>query len=238
MDGPPTYLELSEGLERDIGSLSPGSRVPSEAELAATHGVNRLTARAALQELERRFLVVREQGRGTFVAERIEYRLGADRTSSFSDAMYAVGARPSTRIESMRTREPSARVREELELPAGTKVVQVGRRRYVNGSLAGWSESQLAADLVPDLRARLHDDDSMEKLLADVYELAPARAWTRAELEVAPAEIGEHMGLPGRPLALYLQGRTDSTSRGRPIELTTSWLRADRFRLVFEMKGA
>jgi GntR family transcriptional regulator len=238
MGGPPTYLELSEGLEREIGSLSPGSRVPSEAELAATHGVNRLTARAALQELERRFLVVREQGRGTFVAERIEYRIAAERSSSFSDAMYDVGARPSTRIDSMRVREPSARIRKELELPAGTKVVQVGRRRYVNGSVAGWSESQVAADLVPDLRARLHDDESMQGLLADFYELSPVRAWTRAELEVAPTEIGERMGLPGRPLALYIQGRTDSTSRGRPIELTTSWLRADRFRLVFEMKGA
>jgi DNA-binding GntR family transcriptional regulator len=72
----PAYLALADRLEADLAGLSPGARVSSEHELAARHQVSRLTARAALQELERRYVVERTQGLGTFVARRITYRIG------------------------------------------------------------------------------------------------------------------------------------------------------------------
>ncbi|MBV2365722.1 GntR family transcriptional regulator [Streptomonospora nanhaiensis] len=50
------------------GEWPPGTRVPTEAELARTHGVSRVTVQRAVQELVRRGLVVRYRRRGTFVA--------------------------------------------------------------------------------------------------------------------------------------------------------------------------
>ena len=65
----PLYCQIKASLERDIGSgkLSPGAKMPSELELAATHKVSRTTARQALQKLCEAGLVVRFQGKGTFV---------------------------------------------------------------------------------------------------------------------------------------------------------------------------
>ncbi len=55
-------------------------RLPSEADLARTHSVSRITAKAAIQQLEREGLVYRIQGKGTFIAnitqadiDRVEY---------------------------------------------------------------------------------------------------------------------------------------------------------------------
>jgi DNA-binding LacI/PurR family transcriptional regulator len=50
------------------GALRSGDRVPSEKELARTHGVSRITSVRALQDLERAGIVERIRGKGTFVA--------------------------------------------------------------------------------------------------------------------------------------------------------------------------
>jgi GntR family transcriptional regulator len=52
------------------GDLPPGSRLPSELELAQIYGVARVTLRRAVAELRKDGLVVVVHGRGTFVRER------------------------------------------------------------------------------------------------------------------------------------------------------------------------
>src|SRR3546814_20189690 len=57
--------------------FAPGQRLPTEAELAARFAVNRHTLRRGVASLEQEGLLRVEQGRGTFVQERVvDYRLG------------------------------------------------------------------------------------------------------------------------------------------------------------------
>ena len=50
------------------GALKPGDRLPTEQQLAATHGVSRTVVREAMHQLKSRSLVVARQGSGVFVA--------------------------------------------------------------------------------------------------------------------------------------------------------------------------
>ena len=61
---------VSEAIIRHIesGSLREGDRLPSEGELAASHGVSVGTVQKALVQLVHSGLITREQGRGTFVS--------------------------------------------------------------------------------------------------------------------------------------------------------------------------
>ena len=56
------------GGQIDSGSLRPGDRLPTEAQLAAAHGVSRTTVREAVHQLQSRQRVVSRQGSGVFVA--------------------------------------------------------------------------------------------------------------------------------------------------------------------------
>ncbi|MCP3418664.1 phosphonate metabolism transcriptional regulator PhnF [Bradyrhizobium brasilense] len=70
---------MVEAIRKDItsGTYKPGERLPTESELAATFGVHRNTVRRAFAVLKERDYVRIEQGRGTFVKERVvRYRLG------------------------------------------------------------------------------------------------------------------------------------------------------------------
>lgn len=66
------YREIAASLQAAIesGALGPGAPVPSEAELARSHGVTRTTARRALAQLEGQGQIVVAVGRGRFVRTR------------------------------------------------------------------------------------------------------------------------------------------------------------------------
>lgn len=72
----PKYEVLYRGLRSDIlkGRLRPGDLVPSQRKLARQKSVHVLTASRALDELARGGYVVREHGRGTFVAKPESFR--------------------------------------------------------------------------------------------------------------------------------------------------------------------
>ena len=70
----PLYLQIKALLERslDAGEWRPAEAIPSEAELAQRFGVAHGTVRKAIDALAAENLVVRRQGKGTFVATHTE----------------------------------------------------------------------------------------------------------------------------------------------------------------------
>jgi GntR family transcriptional regulator len=231
-------LRVADRLEREIAGHAAGTLLPSENELAKRFEMNRLTARAALEELERRYLVRRSQGRGTFVASRIDYVIGPHVPPSWSERLRHAGHHPRTQTDRLREKKPPEDVREALGLAAGAQAIFVARRRYVDDVLAAYAESWLAADLLPDFIARLPAEGSMHRAFDELYQLAPYSASTRAEFVVAPLAVARKLDDESRPMVVRLLGVTGSRTAQRPLQMTTSWLRADVFRVVFEMGKA
>src|SRR5262249_41329201 len=66
----PLYLQVRDALADLIsrGTWKPGSQIPGETELAGEAGVSSGTVRKALELMESQHLIVRRQGRGSFVA--------------------------------------------------------------------------------------------------------------------------------------------------------------------------
>lgn len=72
----PLYRQIRTLLLRGLqsGEWKPGEAIPSETELAARYRVSQGTVRKAIDELAAEHLLVRRQGRGTFVASHREVR--------------------------------------------------------------------------------------------------------------------------------------------------------------------
>ncbi|MEV0082303.1 GntR family transcriptional regulator [Saccharopolyspora sp. NPDC050642] len=64
------WQQVADDLVADIesGELAPGSKLPTELELAELYGVARVTVRRAVAELKERGVLAVVHGRGTFVA--------------------------------------------------------------------------------------------------------------------------------------------------------------------------
>ena len=66
------YREVEEDVRRFVQTLPVGSKIPSERNLAISHGCNFLTVRKALKGLVAEGTLVRRVGSGTFIARHIE----------------------------------------------------------------------------------------------------------------------------------------------------------------------
>ena len=67
----PLYLKIYQSLKQDIenGVYKPGDKIMTEAEMAKEYGVSLITVRKAVGSLMEKGLVVRKQGKGTFVTK-------------------------------------------------------------------------------------------------------------------------------------------------------------------------
>jgi len=213
----PTYLTVADQLEAALINQPAGTRVESEHELARRHGVNRLTAKAALDELEQRHLVRRRRGSGTYVMHRYDYMLGSGPSPSWSETVRAGGGTPRADVVDLRRRGDTVHLR---------------RLGYVNDDKALFKQSELAADLVPGLREALAEHGSLYDTLDRGYHLRPHRRVERAELIRPPAEVAERLELKRNTEVIAAVIRTHSDHVGREVERTRVWLRTDFFRLV------
>lgn len=238
MTAEPVYLQLATELEAQCQALPGGTRVDSEHQLAAKHGVSRITARGALQELERRHVVRRQRGSGTFVAQRLPYPIRPDMAPSWSGTVRAAGHDPSHRMVSARTERASAALARALLLPRGRSVVRIERLGFVDGEVAAHQRSWLPLTDVPDL-ADVLGTSSLTETLRRRYGIEPSRWWSRAELRTVPEEVAGPLDLPRRPMAWRLESVNNNVSAGsdgiRPIEYTIGWLRADSFHVRLEL---
>lgn len=233
-----TYQVLADELERAIAGMEPGAVVASEHDLIERHGVSRLTARAALQELEARWLVRRVRGAGTFVARRLDLRIGADVPHDTAELVRRSGGSTTCRLLGTRTRRPSAEVAAGLDLDADERVVTLTRAGRLDALDAWYDTTHLPAELVEGIAGRLGDGTVLARLLADEYGLRPAREWARAELVVAPADVASRLGLDQRRLVWRLDTCFADRSLGRPVLLAQAWLRPDVFRARLELGRA
>lgn len=126
----PLYQQIKglilQGLQ--AGEWKPGETIPSEMDLAARFRVSQGTVRKAVDELAAENLLVRRQGKGTFVTthteQHVQYRFL--RLVPDSQDPAAEGPAERTILECRRVRA-SAEVARLLALRAGDAVVQVRR---------------------------------------------------------------------------------------------------------------
>jgi len=70
-NGLPLYLQVKEKLLDDIKTnYKTGDIIPAEGKLEIQYKVSRITVRKAIEELERDGIVLKKQGRGTFIKEQ------------------------------------------------------------------------------------------------------------------------------------------------------------------------
>jgi len=129
----PLYQQIKTLITRGLqeGDWKPGEAIPSEMELAQRYRVSQGTVRKAIDELAADNLLVRRQGKGTFVAthaeEKIQFRFLRLKADDGSDPRMDRSI-----LECRRVRAP-ADVARALELRSGDAAVQIRRTLATEG---------------------------------------------------------------------------------------------------------
>lgn len=217
----PLYQQIKALLMRSLqaGEWRPGESIPSEVELAARYKVSQGTVRKAIDELATENLLVRRQGKGTFVATHAEQQTQYRFLRLMPDEEGAVGPVERKLLDCRRLRAP-ADVSRALELKAGDAVISVRRMLVFRGKpvvldeiwLPGAQFKGLTAERLSDYRGPMY------ALFETEFGVRMIRAEEKLKAVAADAGAAELLQVPeGFPL-LSVE-RLSLTYGDKPVEL-------------------
>jgi GntR family transcriptional regulator len=200
----PLYQQIKALITQSLasGEWRPGEPIPSELELASRYSVSQGTVRKAVSELAEERVLVRQQGRGTFVASH------AGESSQFPFLRITPDDEPlkelSAQLLSLERVRDSAAAR-LLGLNSASAIYVLVRLLKINGRSACYEEVRLPAARFKGLTGAVVEEH--ECMLYSMYEthfgVRMLHAEERVKAVLAPARVAAVLGHPaGAPLLL------------------------------------
>lgn len=230
----PLYQQVRETLLGRLidGTWPPGMLIPSEQQLARELGVSQGTTRKALDALTAEHLLVRAQGRGTFVAEHEDRRILFRFFRLTSDD--GERALPEGAVSSLKQGKAGAAAARALGLPPGSPVWTIERSRRLDGRPVIVETITLPAARFPGLDGLAPLPNNVYALYASRFGLTIARVTERLKAVAATKKDAERLDCaPGAPL-LGIE-RIAFALDGAPVELRLSRCLTDRLHYLSEL---
>lgn len=216
----PLYRQIRALILRSLkdGEWKPGDMIPSETELAVRFGVSQGTARRAIDELAAENVLVRRQGRGTFVASHLQ-RVNQFRFLKLRPDDGDLEALGGKVLECRRTR-PTAAMARQLRLRPGEAVILTRRVLRFGDKATVLDEIWLPAERFKGFSAE--GFESYQGLLYGYLEaefgVQMLRAEERLKAVLAQSEQAELLGVEvGTPLLQV--DRVSFTYEEQPVEV-------------------
>ena len=233
MNNRPLYKQIKDeivcGLVRK--EWQPGEMLPSEKQLAARFAVGVSTIRAALSELASAGVLLRAQGKGTFVSHH-NSRGNAYR---FFNVVRNTGEKEPFHREllSLRKERASVSVAARLQLTGGRRTSEIYRLRIrLNATYPAFACAQIVvpAHLFPGLDAKVVPDgpSSLYALYQARYGVNIVQVDESVYSVRAGTMVGRILGIdPSEPVLQV--DRVGFTFNAMPVELRTTWVHTERY---------
>ena len=224
----PLYRQIKDLLIRslDDGAWKPGQAIPSELELAERFGVSQGTVRRAVDELAAENLLVRRQGKGTFVATHGEPR----QQFRFLRLMPNQGepAQYESRASECRRSRAGGKAARVLDLRPGDQVIFIRRVLFFGGQPTVVEEITLPAGTFKGLTAAklAAHRGSIYHLYETEFGIRMIRADERLRAVAADAATGAALRLAKGAPVLSVE-RVAYTYGDRPVEYRHGLCRTD-----------
>jgi GntR family transcriptional regulator len=226
----PLYRQLAGHLENEIrsGRLKPGDRLESEARLTLRFQVSRITLRQAVAELVRKQLLVRKQGKGTFVtAPAVRHDLR--RSHGLLGSLFSQAPGASARLLRYEMQVPPAEIAASLGLGPNRPALRLDRLYLIDGRPVALAQAWLVAEVATLARAtaKLMSTEDMMRQVGIV--IAASEVTMRAE--AAGGAVGRALNISPRAPVLVLRRRA-GTDDGAVKEVGRVWFCSDAYEFV------
>lgn len=233
----PLYQEVKDrivvGLMR--GEWKPQEALPSEARLAERFGVSIPTLRAAISELVAAKVLMRKQGKGTFVASHNHHNVYQFFHMVPDDGPKAL---PRFTLLSFSKSVANADAIRDLNLQvnkSGARVFEFAGTLGINDDPVMLSQITVSANYFPSLSEKVinEEGDTIYGMYQSKYGVTLTRTVEKLRAVTANAYLVRHLGLKqGQPLLQIY--RIGYTFNNIPVELRTSYARTDRYHFLLK----
>jgi GntR family transcriptional regulator len=233
----PLHQQLYEILRRKIlqDEWQVGDMIPPEPELMERYDLSRITVRRGLNRLANEGLIYRQQGRGSFVAERT-LEQGLTRIVSFTEDMNQRSLIPRTEVLFSDLVPAPDDVAERLGLQPGVEMARLERLRIANDEPLSIEESFLAHSYCPGILDEDFADSSLRESLDANFGIRIVRAKQIIRAVRASTRQARLLAITARSPLLFVE-RVSYSQQNQPVEFLRIYYRGDRYSLFNELNG-
>lgn len=202
----PLYQQLAAYLEGEVrgGRLKSGDRIEAEDALSARFKVSRITVRQAVSALVKKDILVRKQGKGTFVTSPA-VRHDLRHLHGLVGTLFAQARDANTRLLRYELRVPPAEISQAMGLAAGETALFLSKIYLTDARPVAFAEDWLAPAVASISRAKaslISTEDMMRQV-----GIVVVRSDTSIRAKAAGATIARHLQISPRAPLLMLRRR-------------------------------
>ncbi len=231
----PLYKRVKKELREQIinGKYEPGEKLPTEDELEEIFCVSKITVRRAMSELEGESIIIRSQGKGTFVADNIpfkEYKVFTGDIQSINTFLkdFKVNVLGMKETSAEDTRLPK-NIKKFFNIKNKDKIGVIKLIRALEESPAFYSEIFLDKDLLRFFSIKNLTKQTPGKILKDTAKLSVGKGELTVEAIAADTFIAEILKCQADEPIILVQVVYWQSS-GNPLIMINSYIRADKFK--------
>lgn len=187
----PLYEQLKIAIKEKINQkiYRPGERMPSEAELEAEYQVSRITVRRAIKELCEEGILIRKQGKGTFVLDSANYRRLDRGAYGFHDFLEKNGKKVTVDILDKSIIHVKPSYARDLKIDPEDDVVYLRRIMYADEAPIMIDTSYLPVKRFPGIYDKLEGNVALFRLLRQEYGVEQEKYYKVLKVQKATKEM-------------------------------------------------
>ena len=168
----PLYQQLMDVIIENIknGTYKAGDKLPTETELEAIYNVSRITVRRAVKELCDKNILVKKQGKGTFVLDS-SLRIRLNEIGGFHEAVEERNQTAFSELLSLEKKKASDEFSEYLNIPDTSDIIEVKRVMGHDDTVIFIDTCYLPCDRYPDIQKYITGNFSVYKILKKIYHI-------------------------------------------------------------------
>jgi GntR family transcriptional regulator len=227
----PLYRQVEEIIRHRIATrqYNLGTQIPSENEFARELKISRVTVREALAELVRENLLVKVQGKGTFVAPELPKVIQPIKYDGFLEDLYRRVQQLKVVLVEKTLATPTDYVRNVLHLPKRVQeVVQIKRCRHIDGAPFSFTVNYLPVSIGSRIDPVVLQTVPLNTMLERDLDVPVVRAEETVEAAPANPEVAEQLGIPVLYPVMHVT-RLMFTTGDHAFEVVETFYRADKY---------
>jgi GntR family transcriptional regulator len=226
----PLYFQLEQILKSKIitGEYMPGEQIPTEREFCETYSVSSITARQAILNLVNEGLLIRRQGKGTFVTEDIANINTLQFSGTISDLITDL-KRQEVKVLSINRIKPPKKISKFLRIKEDAEVIQVRRTRNANNLPVSYIINYLPLETGERIKEEDLRKYPMLQILRDIFGIPLTGAMQYIGATIADYDISFALSVSITSPILYIETLVFE-KRKKPVEFVQTFIRPDRYK--------
>ena len=230
----PLYFQLEQIIKSKIlmGEFVPGEQIPTEKDLCEAYQVSTITARQAILNLVNEGLIIRRQGKGSFVREGLKnikniktLQLKGDINDIIPEGLETLKVKV---LDITRVISPK-KVANLLNIEEGQEVIQVRRTRSDSGIPVSYIKNYLPLEIGRKIRKEDLCIYPMMGILRNRLKIPLTGGMQYVEAIIADYDIASALSISISSPILYLETIIFARQK-KPVEFVQTFYRPDQFR--------